>query len=832
MSSDIRTPSWPFLFIVACLLVLSVAAPQVWRSMSEGPETLAEASADEPDADRTDEPSPVEPADAEPSDREPPQVQPSPPRADLHRLAAGPQVAPAAPAVQDPFDADPAVASHAGPPQQEMNPATVAATKDEPKLIVVPPDEEEMPEPAVPQQPSGPPSPWPRCLPLVARLEALAEHDRTADWSRSALVELERLQQVDSLVAPESTVALQALFHLTGRGKELTGQMEPNHLRSEVLRAGYGMARRVAIWGLVHEMHTEAGGEPALAPRDAQALMRAVNTADKYLLTFDDKGSWRTYLLMDPLRDAAMRNDAGEVEACRALARKVLVRIESPRLSASQRKLMESDSLAPLVTQLRRWSAAEVDYVELLCLLEQYEQSRSPQDAQRIVQLQREVRFSDNKDRRLLADRIDKYYRNANVRLAVSGELVNRLVPAIQPFEDDVNDNVLGAHVLGRSQTSANVFVRLFPDRRRWRIGVEANGTVASETASSRGPVTLYGEADTRFLARKLLVVDRRGVRALETDAAAESYGDLTGVASQYDGWPLMGALVRGIAQQQFESQQYQATAEMDRRVASRISRRLDEEIEKRLAKGKQDLQTHLLAPLQKLQLEPVATDLKTTDKRLIARYRLAGGHQLAANTPRPCALSDSLLSVQIHQSAINNLIAQLDLNGKQFELRQLHHYIGEKLNREVQIPEDLPEGVTIRFADEAAVTVRFAEDHVTLAIHLAELTAGKRRWRNFTVLGHYHPESARLDADLVRDGTIELIGKRLNLGDQVALRGVFSKVLSRQRKLSIIHPRLTNDPRLENLAVNQFDIVDGWIGISVGPKRARIARRIVGSEE
>jgi hypothetical protein len=52
-----------------------------------------------------------------------------------------------------------------------------------------------------------------------------------------------------------------------------------------------------------------------------------------------------------------------------------------------------------------------------------------------------------------------------------------------------------------------------------------------------------------------------------------------------------------------------------------------------------------------------------------------------------------------------------------------------------------------------------------------------------------------------------------------VALSGIFNKVLSRNRKLSIINRQIAQSPHLSDQQVTQFVIHDGWIAVALGPK-------------
>jgi len=222
---------------------------------------------------------------------------------------------------------------------------------------------------------------------------------------------------------------------------------------------------------------------------------------------------------------------------------------------------------------------------------------------------------------------------------------------------------------------------------------------------------------------------------------------------------------------------------------------------------------------------------MRTTTNRLIARYRLAGINQLGAFTPRPQAPSDTMLSVQVHESMLNNTIDNLGLAGKRTKLRQLYRDLADVFDRsDVQVPDDIPDRITVQFADANPVRVRCQNGRLLLSLKIAELKNRRNSWRHFEVRAEYVPDSTDLHANLVRDGVIQLIGKRLGIGDQIALRTIFSRVLSKDQPFNIINSKLAKHPALADLNVNQFVIANGWIGVAIGPNRV-VAKRTVDSE-
>jgi hypothetical protein len=564
-------------------------------------------------------------------------------------------------------------------------------------------------------------------------------------------------------------------------------------------------------------------------------LLAALAQVESVIRRSEHGRGWYEFFLLDEFREAAASEDSAHGET-RQLARQLLARIASARLTQAQREFLEDDAIRPLRHQLKLWAIEPVDYSCLLAELEVFEDAPAAVTANAVADEWNRLRWTPHEETTELAQRLDTYYRNANVRFAVSGTLLNRLLPIVRDMNEDVDELILGNRVFGRSRTSARLYVRLIPDRHRWRIGLEARGEVDSQTASDVGPVRLFNRGESAYLARKLLMVGRQGVHLEETQAGADVATQLVGVQSNWDVVPLVGSLVRSIARSQHDAQSYAATREAEHRVRFRVQRKFDGEVRTQVAKAERTVNEQVLAPLRALELNPVATDMMTTQERLIMRCRLAGYQQLAANTPRPRAPSDSLLSVQIHQSAANNTLERLQLDGNEFELHELYRYLGEKFTKdEVVVPEDIPQGVTVRFADGEAVRVRFEDGRAMLSIRIAKIKSGRSCWRDFEVRGFYRPESATRKADLVRDGSIQLIGEKLGLRDQIALRGVFSKVLSKKRRLQLIDERLVNHPRLKDVRVTQYAIADGWIGVALASRpghRNMVARPPAGDSD
>ncbi len=164
------------------------------------------------------------------------------------------------------------------------------------------------------------------------------------------------------------------------------------------------------------------------------------------------------------------------------------------------------------------------------------------------------------------------------------------------------------------------------------------------------------------------------------------------------------------------------------------------------------------------MALGPAVIAAETTKERVSMRLRLASDEELGGNTPRPRAPADCLASVQVHQSALNNVLDQLQLDGATFTLPQLR----QRLSNQFHLPDMLRqqtnvEEVKITFASKAAAQVQCRDGQVALTLSIAQLELESRSWEDFQVRVVYRPRAVGRSAELVRDELIELDGENLN---------------------------------------------------------------------
>lgn len=196
-------------------------------------------------------------------------------------------------------------------------------------------------------------------------------------------------------------------------------------------------------------------------------------------------------------------------------------------------------------------------------------------------------------------------------------------------------------------------------------------------------------------------------VSSVPTDVSSQQY--LEKLSTDFDGLPIVGDFVRLMAKEQFNEQ-----LGLSQRITRRlIARETDAEVDRRLTENlhqaEMELKSKVVGPFERLNLNPIVVAMNTTEDRLTVRYRVADQHQMAAHTPRPRAPSDSLLSLQLHQSAINNAVSNLQLSGRVWTLPELYSQLSRVFGGQGwEIPAEIPEDITVRFADTRPATVEF----------------------------------------------------------------------------------------------------------------------------
>lgn len=667
---------------------------------------------------------------------------------------------------------------------------------------------------------------WPRSNAIHTRLEQISQHPALTEYAARLQSVLQQIEGQSNLGSEQMPQLLQALALAAEPRADLLEQVD-DRTYSSVDEVRFEIAKRIEIWRAVarhaHEptlnalgsTHWTAGAAPVERAKFNTTCVK-INELANLLGSNQVTASWIGYLALPELYAALSDHQFDAADA--DLVRRVLRRSISSRLTREQIEYLSAEPFASVLAELRNWLEPAPGDTQLLSQIESYEETLSPIMERQLSRTIESLLWSSNTQEVELGNQLETSYRNANLRFTISGDLLNRLVPESMQMNEPVNDRVLGARVTGISQTENRLRVRLIPDSQRWFLGLEAQGVVSSRTRAIKDGIIFHDQGTAWFEANKYLSLDRNGINFSDASAQASSSQRMTGIESDYDALPLIGPLARAIAIQKRSEQEPLARRIVENRVAQTASDRMDDQIRERFGAARQRLQTEVIDPLLSLGLEPQPIELATTDQRLILRYRVAGFDQLAATTPRPQALDASLISFQIHESAINNFLGSLVLGGQAMDLAQLSEHLSQQLGRPVSIVGPTQQQVAFQFPEVGALRLRFDDGVVRIRIHFESIELDGKCWSNIEAEAEYTPAIEGCQLVLVRaaDRAVTLRGDRLRVRDQLVLRGVMNVLFDPKQTIEVIPEVIAKDKRLAGTVIGQLVIENGWIGVSI----------------
>jgi hypothetical protein len=653
---------------------------------------------------------------------------------------------------------------------------------------------------------------------LLAQLEALVPNSAGAAWAHEVLMRLEpMIAQPNDGQSWQPTLA--ELRQLAAEGMSDSLNVADPADQSAWLRAARALERRLPIWNLLLDAQAIELVEGRSPAANDAALLESIHEAAALTAGTEAGAGWRTYLRLDDL--AGLTSVGGEdyAEARRAAARDVLTRMTDAQLTAEQRMFLSERPWTTLNHDLRPWASGLASLDALSAVVERYELAGAMGDAATIAELRSRMKWSGDPRLEALADHLNRNYRNGNLRVAVSDEFINRMIPPQQPKVAPVRDTIAGAEVRGRSRTKTTLHLRLLPDPTVWRFGLEVQGTVNSQTYSDVGAARVRNSSHMQYEARKLIMINRHGLHVWPAEAKVRGRNSLVGVDSHLGPVPIVGPMVDEMIRETHRQSEATAMAQARAKVKRQACQRMDREADVKLDNLEQRFRTEALGPLDRLSLVAEPLDMSTTENRCVMRVRLADEPQLAAHTPRPSAPSDSFVSVQVHESAINNAIAGLGLDGRRITVGELHKLLGEKIVRHAsEPPADLPARAVVEFARHDAARVRCHGDTVELVLSIVELRKGRDSIKSVGVHAFFRPEIDGLEVKLVREGTLQFEGAHLRTGPRLVLHSVFGKLLRKDQQVPLLARRLDDDPRFAGMMVTQLVVDDGWFAMSLGP--------------
>ena len=449
-------------------------------------------------------------------------------------------------------------------------------------------------------------------------------------------------------------------------------------------------------------------------------------------------------------------------------------------------------------------------------LLESLERFEVTPDAAAAAQASAALRALGGVPAADLCRAVNEHYLAPNLRIAVHRTFLARMMPDATVTAGPMRDFVLGRQVRGTRRVEQSTGVRFVPDPDAIRVELLVDGVVSSRTVAESGPVALHSVANGEFTVRKPLTISATGLVLGRAVGTASNRSRLADVETDYDFVPIMGWMMRSIARNQHDDHRAEATREVNDKIVSRACREVDTNTEPKFRELADRLRKRVWEPLVGLGLDPQPVALETTADMATARIRLAGTGQLAAHTPRPKVPADALLSVQVHESSMNNACERLNLAGRKLTIESLVRNVCERLGVPPQIPDDLPADVEVSFASEEPLRIECRDGLVHVRMALDAIESNRRAWYDIVAQVAYRPVLAGPQVLLERDGPVQLSGAGQRGRMEIPLRTIFGKIFPKERPVPLVPTTVAGDRRFADVQAVQAVSTGGWFAIAL----------------
>jgi hypothetical protein len=459
----------------------------------------------------------------------------------------------------------------------------------------------------------------------------------------------------------------------------------------------------------------------------------------------------------------------------------------------------------------------EAEVARLLDAIERFESSLSPADAAVAAGALESIGASSHPGARSVVKAVRDHYLAANVRVAVHQQFLEKMLPEATVTTGPVDDVIMGRKVRGTRTVERTTTVRFTPDSDEICFDLEVHGDVESRTVTDSAGVSLTSNGASSFTVRKPIKIAAEGLLFGAATGVASNRTQLANVQTSFDSVPIMRSLVRNIVRNQHDESLPEANREVIDTIISRACSEVDQQAEPKFTDLAERIREKVWSPMVRLGLEPTPVAMETTQTTATLRLRLAADGQLAAHTPRPRAPGDSMMSIQVHESTLNNGLERLGLAGRRLSLENMIALLYERLGLDPKIPEDLPEGVEVAFAKVQPLRVECRDGLVHVRVALDAIESGRRNWYDVVAHVTYKPTAASPQVLLEREGPVQLSGPGHQGRVEFALRTIFSKIFPKERPIPIIPERVTKNPRLAGMNVLQAVSTDGWFALALG---------------
>ncbi|MEZ6063662.1 MAG: hypothetical protein R3C19_25210 [Planctomycetaceae bacterium] len=425
-----------------------------------------------------------------------------------------------------------------------------------------------------------------------------------------------------------------------------------------------------------------------------------------------------------------------------------------------------------------------------------------------------------------------QHYFNHNVHITVSETILSQLVSDYRCKSGGVADCILGAWVTGSQVTNVNITADIKPSASYGSFNLLADGQTQSNTSGRKDPATIYTRGNHSFHIVSPVVFTGETLSAGASTINVTARNQLVGFKTDYDGIPIIRHFARKIALRKIQETHGQAESIAARKLANEALPEFTAEVNQKFAEANTQIQSDLLQGLRNKGVAPDSISSRSSESHLAVSSRTMGLSRLAGS-PQPFSpIPYRGLAIQVHETAVNNALDGMELNGREIpekELDQeLQKALSELLQRDISFAgmqthaaepadEEEPES-TFLFSDNDPIRFRFDDGKVVLMLRMGIRQEGRDD------IPEHHIE-VPIDVTLqngklllsppteARDIRVAPLGARSLRG--VAQAAQIRRVIRARLPVREINPSMSlklSDTRQLSLHLIDIQTADGWL--------------------
>lgn len=586
--------------------------------------------------------------------------------------------------------------------------------------------------------------------------------------------------------------------------------------------------------------------DPAQAKQEQVAaaqvsLSEQTDATIVYLKGFKGGAAWVEYLGLSEAATALA--DATQPKQVLAAVNPVVQKINQRKKleDESQQKFLGREPFLKLTEAVKAYRdansikidpqavvALKEDLANLVATLEAYDESLAAEDAKQVTSALAAVNQHAPDGGAAIDAVMRAHYFNYNFHLVAHESFLDRVIKERRTDKGPVRDRILGANVSGNQTTNATVGLDLKSSDDGVKFDLVLDGVIRSNTAGVTPQATVFTSGNHHFTARKEIHFDGDRFTTDPSRISVNANNNTYAARTKMDGVPLLSGIARGIAKNEAAKRRPQSEAIARSKIANRVKPEFDTEVDAQFAKATEDMENGLNKGLRSKGLYPSARRIRSSDSHVLVDTRTMGKGEMGGSRPLKVEYTGPGAAIDLHESAVNNTFAQMDIAGKTMTEKEMSDHIRIFLNEafNLDLKGKADEAYDVAPRDTAAfvlsetdpLRVRFRNNEVTLVLKAGLKQEGEDDIPTqeisvpltFTMAG----DKIILEAG---DAGVSPVEKPENFQIQIARAGIIRKKIGSAVGRQELDAALTLDGETEDtsddkiVTIRDLSFLSGW---------------------